>query len=59
VTEVGALSAAAWLGVVVARQPDLSGRLGATDRCASTAGRSRVFNVALRIAVFAWRTMYS
>jgi len=53
VTEVGALSAAAWLGVVVARQPDLSGRLGATDRCASTAGRSRVFNVALRIAVFA------
>jgi len=25
-----------WLGVVLARQADLSGRLGATNRCAST-----------------------
>ena len=51
-TEAGALSAAGWawlthatvgsgcgwLGVVNARQADLSGRLGATGRCASTGG---------------------
>jgi len=29
-----------WLGVVVARQADLSGGLATTGRCASTAGRS-------------------
>jgi len=43
VTEVGALYgrlSCGWLGVVVARKPDLSGRLAATGRCTSTAGRS-------------------
>ena len=29
-----------WLGVVTARQAQLSGRLSAMGRCASTAGRS-------------------
>jgi len=41
--EVGALYGhliCSWLGVVVARQADLSGWLGATGRYASTAGRS-------------------
>jgi len=34
-----------WLGVVIARQADLSDRLGATGRCASTAVRSSSFNL--------------
>jgi len=32
-----------WLGVVLARQADLSCRLGATGRCATTAERSSKF----------------
>jgi len=36
-----------WLGMVLARQADLSGRLGTTGRCASTAGHYSFFWLAL------------
>jgi len=43
-----------WLGVALARLADLIGRLGATDRCALTVGRSGNNNYNLVVEYKHW-----